>query len=62
MATDAQGVEWTGWRVAPDEWCPEDRVCFVPDAPPDGDPETVWYVPATAVRRLPDGPADRGAL
>jgi hypothetical protein len=62
VAVDAQGREWAGWLVAPDEWTPEDRVAFVPDDPPDGDPETVWYVPADAVRLAPDRRADPGSL
>jgi len=62
VATDAQGREWAGWWVEPDRWTPEGYEAFVPDDPPDGDPDTVWYVARDRIRRVADPPADRGAM
>jgi hypothetical protein len=61
LARDATGREWPGWRVHGIEGCPDGHAAFAPDAPPDGDPDTIWFVPQDALRRVPDGPADRGA-
>lgn len=60
IATDAQGKQWRGWWVDPDQWTPEDHEAFIPDEPGDGDPDTVWYVPATSLRRIADPPSDAG--
>lgn len=62
VAVDAQGREWRGWWVDPDEWTPDGHEAFLPDDPPDGDRDGVWYVPSDAIRRVADPPADRGAL
>lgn len=60
VATDLQGREWLGWWVDPDAWTPEGHEAFIPDDPPDGDPDTVWYVPGENIRRIADPPSDRG--
>jgi len=62
IATDARGREWAGWWVDPDEWTPEGRVAFIPDDPPDGDPDTIWYVPESSLRRIADPPSDPGTV
>ena len=62
VVTDATGQEWTGWWVEPDESTPKGHEAFVPDDPPDGDPDTTWYVPAESLRPLPEGPADKGGV
>jgi hypothetical protein len=57
VVTDDTGREWTGWLVEPDDETPADRAAFVPDHPPDGDPDTVWYVPRERLRLAPEPPS-----
>jgi hypothetical protein len=52
LALDATGREWKGWWLEADDLTPPGHEAFVPDAPPDGDPDTLWYVPAARIRRL----------
>ncbi len=58
VVVDAKGREWLGWVIEPDEGTPRDHSAFVPDDPPDGDPDTVWYVPNEQVRLAPEPPGD----
>jgi hypothetical protein len=56
LVVDASGREWLGWVIEPDDDTPDDHSAFVPDEPPDGDPDTVWYVPNERVRPAPEPP------